>query len=45
MRKQDHARVLVSFASRLLLVHCRVLLETHEMERQRNEHLTRMERV
>ncbi len=37
--------MLVSFASRLLLVRCRVLLETHEMEHQRNEHLTRIERV
>ncbi len=26
-------------------MHCRVLLEAHEMERQRNEHLTSMERV
>ncbi len=45
MRKGERARVLVSFASRLLLVRCHVLLETHKMERQRNEHLTCMERV
>ncbi len=45
MRKQERARVRVSLASRLLLVRCLVLHETHEMERQRNEHPTRMERV
>ncbi len=45
MRKRESARVLVSFASRLLLVRCRVPHETNEMERQRNEYLTRMQRV
>ncbi len=45
MRKRECARVLVSFASRLLLVRCRVLHETNEMERQRNEYLTRVQRV
>ncbi len=45
MRERERAHMLISFASCLLFVRCRVLLETHEMESQRNEHLTRMERV